>query len=338
MSKKSKNVIIILACMITLVCALVAILPGYHYSTKLNTTVTVKDGKVDPASARAGLPIGRSGKYVFTADWWLENDPGFVTALSISDETGREVFSVSGQELMCDSVVMDLQAGIYTCEFEFLADAASYAAYCQAHFPEEDIADFDDSFVKDGTWDMVYSIEAGPAYRSGYIIGIMAGILFGILFIALVAVLARKDTTAVSKYDERQIAMQGKAAKYAFYTMLVYSMAAAVILDLNLVPVISPAVLLFAGAMLGAGVMVTYALLKDAYFKMNESKRTWIIAFGIITVFNVFLGIISLARNEILADGILRISEVGNLLCGVLMAYILILCCVKNIIDRREEE
>ena len=338
MSKKAKSIIIILICMITLGCVMMAIVPNNHYSTKLNAMVTVQDGKAEPTSNRAGLNIGKSGHYTLHAEWWLGIDPGFVTALRIIDAAGEEIFSVTGVELTADSVEMDLEAGSYTCEYEFLADYDSYAEYCRTHFPEEEIGDFDDSFVKDGTWDMTYTVEANPSYRAGYMIGILCGIVFGILLIALVAALAKKDTTAVSKYDERQIAMQGKATKYAFYTMLVYSMLAAVVADLELFPLISPAVLLFAGTVLGAAVMVSYALWKDAYFKLNESKRTWVIAFGLIAVSNLFIGITNLVRGEITADGIIRFSEVGNLICAIFMVYLLILYFVKTALDKKEEE
>ncbi|MCR4960295.1 MAG: hypothetical protein K6A74_02495 [Lachnospiraceae bacterium] len=339
MSKKTKNIIAIVAAMLIVVSFIFIILPGHGYSAKIHNVIEVSDNGAEPSVFRTYLTLKEEGKYQISAKWWQEETPGFITALSVSDENGNEVFEVTGGSLTADSTIMELEKGKYEFKFTALGSLEAYNEYAEANFDDPDRGTVPADFFVSGVYEMDYEVSIEEAGGNYYIIGLGCGIVFGILIIALIITAAGKDDDGVKrKYDERQIAAQGTAFKYAFYTMLIYFMVLMIVFGTGVSLPVDNAMLVFIGLITGAVVFGTNSILNDAYFALNENRRFIIISFSFIAGSNLIIGVVRLICGMFLEDGKLTFRSSGNLFCAVFMLLLLTVMVIKGIRDKREED
>ncbi|MBP5298295.1 MAG: hypothetical protein J6Z09_04015 [Lachnospiraceae bacterium] len=226
--KRATKLKIIFAGLLTTVAAMFATIyladdQTYNLSRKL--AVTVEDGVAHPGNVSGGFDIKKAGKFGFKSEWgdWENYNPetqsGFITALTIKDPAGEVIFETTGESLKADSQILDLKEGPYTLEYVFLANQEDYDAFLLEHFGEksEEPADC----FKDGTWERNYTLVADESHPKAVVVGAFFGLIFGGFLAALLMVLGTRDDKSVPKYDERQIAEQGKAYKYGFFTALI---------------------------------------------------------------------------------------------------------------------
>ncbi len=116
----------------------------------------------------------------------------------------------------------------------------------------------------------------GKAYAIGLGIGVLAG-LAGYLIWWLAC--GRK---CGRKYDERQIAAQGRAAKAAFFTNLIYTAACIAVFTAMEAPSAVVQTALFLGLLLSVGVYAVVCILRDAYFNLSDSPRKTLILLGVL--------------------------------------------------------
>ena len=164
-----------------------------------------------------------------------------------------------------------------------------------------------------------------------FVIGIMAGVVA----IVLVMKAINKDGKSRTQYDERQLAVRGKAYMYGFYTALI---ACVVLLIMNGLEVGTEAlgktgyfIPIFAGTV----AQVTYSIFHDAYEGLNTNMSRLIVVMAMIGGLNFAVSIINLVRGELYKGGELQLSFL-NLLCGLLFVVIAVEMLVKRAMDKRE--
>ncbi len=337
MSKKSKKILVIVVALLAIITFLIVVAPTHDYSSKIHNVIEVKDSEAQPSVFQTNLTLKEDGKYQISADWWQDETPGFVTGLIVYDEAGTEVFSVTGGMLNADSSVMDLKKGKYAFKFTCLGSVEAYNEYARANFSDGEIADIPADFFKPGSYEMDYEVRIAEAMGNAYIIYLLCGVAVGLLLVALIIIASRKDEIGKKKYDERQIAAQGMAYKLAFYTMLVYYALLMILFGAGVSLPVDNALLVFFGIALSAAVFATYAIAKDAYFSLNENSRSMLIMFSLMAVANILLGVLRIVSGEFMEDGVVTFTSAGNLICGVMLAYILAVIVIKGITDKEED-
>ena len=341
MSKKNKKILVILLAVIAVFVTMIVLMPESGYSKKMTTVVKVENAKASPEYLRMVVEIKKSGNYILNPDW-LDNDkPGFLTGFSMADESGKIVYSIAGGLLKNDSAPVELAAGKYTCRFDYICSNEDFSAYASEHSayaaqsPVIGEIPVDSDWFADGTWEMVYSLNVFQANRFNDIISISCGVILGLLLVALIVTISRDENATVQKYDERQVAEQGKAYKYGFYAMVAYLTILAILSDV-LSKYAEIKLLIFIGILVGGAVTVTYSILHDAYFRLDESRRFYIIFFAIISAFNIGLGIIQITKGQAFEEGVLTFTGGMNLICGIFILYVMIVLLIKKLHDREE--
>lgn len=170
-----------------------------------------------------------------------------------------------------------------------------------------------------------------------YLIGLLAGLAIGGILLALIFKVTKKDGSMKCKYDERQQIIRGKGFKYAFFTLVFYNFLAAVISGAMEKQYIKSEVLMIAGILIGVLVYASYCIWNEGYFSINENPKRVMIAFAIIAVINIGLGISNILHHRVFENGVLTIHCL-NLLCAMMMVMIFLVLAVKYICKQREEE
>lgn len=169
-------------------------------------------------------------------------------------------------------------------------------------------------------------------------IAYVLGVLCGMACVALVCLIAKRVCRGRcllnGVYDERQRAVQGRAYKYAFFTlmgMLMLGGLADVIFEIEMVNLFEFGMLCLWPALC---VFATYCIVKDAYISLSARRATFIAFFSAIGLVNLAIGIISgVTGRGFMTDGRLDI-EIINLCTGVACAYLSVLMCIKALSDR----
>ena len=337
MSKKSKSLIAIIAAIIAVLSVMILISPKNNYSATLQSVVQVANGEATLSPACTSIQVAKDGTYVIAANWGWEEDPGFITAFTVTDEAGNVVFEVTGDAVTCDSIPMELQKGEYLCSFEAICSTESYFSYTEDHFEDSETGDLDESIFQDGIWNMNYSVEIGQYTAYAYPMGLLCGLIIGFLLVAFVITASRKENAPVRKYDERQLIEQGKSCKYGFITMIAYYLLLMLLLEIGVQIPAEITLLIFVGFLFGATVEITYSIWKDAYFRADESKIFMIGLFTFLTVLNLCIGAINIANGRIFVENTMIFSSSANPVCGIFTLYILILLLIKYRRDKQED-
>lgn len=191
-----------------------------------------------------------------------------------------------------------------------------------------------------------------------YCIGIIVGIIAGLASVALLAAIAKKLGGKISmrrsrkckEYDERQLVVRSKAYKFAFFTLMIYTVLVQFINDIFEVSLLSS----FGGAWIGVCISITvfvvYCVVNDAYISLNENKRGILILFGGIALLNLVIslsGVLSkeidfLDEVQIMKDGVLTTHsvisiETANLSCAIMFIIICVAIVIKAFVEEREE-
>ena len=337
MSKKSKRILAIIVALLAAVSCMFYFMPKHSYSSKIHNVVEVTDTGAEPSVFRTYLTIKEDGQYQIRANWWQEEMPGFITGLVVSDDGGKEIFSVTGGLLRADSNVMELKKGKYEFKFIILGSVEAYDQYVKENFDDSEMQPLPSDFFIPGVYEMDYAVmieEAGGNYQ---LIGYGCGVVIGLLLSALVIVAISKGGEAKRKYDERQIAAQGKAFKLAFFTMIVYDMLLLLLLGAEIPVPADNAFLVFFGLLLSVAVFAIYSVLNDAYIALNESRRLIIGWFSVIALLNLVISAILITRGSFLLDGKLTLINSANLFCGAFIILFLAVLVIKGVRDKEED-
>ena len=172
---------------------------------------------------------------------------------------------------------------------------------------------------------------------AAYIAGVAVGVLVGVLLIFVFLKMTKTDGRMKCEYDERQMRARGNGFKYGFFTMLICNLILAFAVMEESFLRMDRSVLMILSIMIGVIVYVSYCIWNDAYFSLNENRRKVLIAFVIIGVFNLVLGIGNLYSGDAFTDGVLNFHSV-NLFCGILFLMIFAVLLAKHFMKTEEED
>lgn len=307
--------------------------PEYS-SASIEETIEVKEGECTSSGESFDFSITKAGKYIINLDWWQDNKPGFVTGAYVNDANGKEVCCVTGNMGTWDMVPMELEAGNYKVNLSFITKEDEYYSFLNAHNFDE-IVNFGFK-PTDGSYDMTYTVSVRPVNNWPKLLGIMCGLIVG-LFIAMIVVVVTKNGEDLElKYDERQMLARGKAFKAGFITILIY-IGVGMLMEISEVSLpVDKLMELAVGGLLGICVFLGVAIWENAYYALNENGRKITIAFTIIGLANIILGILSIIGGELFVDGVLQGFRCINLLCGLIFVYIAVVTGLRVRADKKE--
>ncbi|MBR6004413.1 MAG: hypothetical protein IK068_06810 [Lachnospiraceae bacterium] len=342
MSKKVRKLIALSIALIMAIAAVFALSSSRENGSGFENEFDIVDSKVVPE--HEAMPGG--GEFRADEDTWgyyhvsvsSDKDSGCIVGFCVKDSEGNQVFCITGGEFDADSVMINFKAGeTYTEEFVILPSVEAYEEYTRAHFDDAETCEANASWFKDGHYKVKYSVTVRERIKYARQISLVFGVFIGLLLVAIAATAAKKEEVTIT-YDERQIAMQGKAYKYAFYSMLIYYGLWMLFEAFSVTIPVSKTLLIFLGIVVGLITMLTISVMKDAYFKLNENKTQFVIFFVFMAVFNLAIGVMHIVRGDFIEEGVVTATGSINLLCGILMVYLLLVIFIKKVKDKREEE
>ena len=171
------------------------------------------------------------------------------------------------------------------------------------------------------------------AYNSGVAIGIMFGLVLCIFIFRAI----NKDKHLMTKYDEMQEKVRGKAYCYAFWTICAFEAMMCVFHTEDSVLPFNNMVIHFIPLMAGILVQIGYCVWNDAYVGLNTNMKRFAIFAVVISLVNFAVAFGAYKSGSLFTDGKLQ-SPFINLLCGFLFIFVAVLGMIKHLAGAREEE
>lgn len=160
-------------------------------------------------------------------------------------------------------------------------------------------------------------------------------IIFSFTFCLLIALVLSKRKKSHVIYDERQTAIRGIAYKYATFTGVLSGLAAAFLLDLNLLPM-DGSFAVMTVSLLMITVYIIYMVMKGAYFGVRGTWKKWTALIFLVGLCNLITGAGHIYENR-LTDGKLTIVN-SNLLIGTLFILIVAAVLIQKGRERRDDD
>ncbi|MDO4975962.1 MAG: hypothetical protein Q4E53_01755 [Eubacteriales bacterium] len=170
-----------------------------------------------------------------------------------------------------------------------------------------------------------------------YLLGLFVGLFVGFLLIFSALKFTRTDRKRKLKYDERQIAAQGKAYKYGFFATLFANVLYGIAESSTNYLLMDPMAAMTICICIGVFVYAANGIWNDAYFALNERPKSIVIIFLAITVINLLPAINNIRHGKMIVNGTLQ-SSCCNLACGLLILAVLLVIAVKHMMMKREED
>lgn len=165
--------------------------------------------------------------------------------------------------------------------------------------------------------------------------GVICGVLVGLVLVVIILKWVRGDGSKKCKFDERQELVRGTSFKYGFFALIIYNGAYILAsMALEKLP-FDTATGMFFGICIGVMVFAAYGIWHDGYLALNEKPARVMIAFTLIGIVNLALGIRSFVAGDAFVDGQLTFRSI-NLFCGLLFVFIGVVYLLKWIKDVRE--
>lgn len=302
----------------------------YNY----NGPVEIADGKYTGPAIGVDFTIKRKGKYVVSAKWWPEEEPGYITGLQIKN--GDEVISwMTGNMVNAEFVPKEFEPGKYRAEFVILTDDKAYRDF---------VADYDGGYetsgdvfegYRDGVFDVTYSLQVEMS-RSHQTITFLAGCtVYGLLMGLLIFSLCYKGSRP--EYDERQKLVIGNGYKYAFYTLFALMLIYSLLSYSGMSDFMSPAIFCEAAIIVGVAVFAIYTTVYDGYFAVNVMSGRMTGIFAVLFLLLLAASVINIVKGHIYAKGRFEIGIIFVLLT-VVVGILLTLFFVKRKTATGEEE
>lgn len=170
---------------------------------------------------------------------------------------------------------------------------------------------------------------------TSYIVGFFCGIAAVALLSLIVSKFVKKKTGRARKFDERQVTAQGRAYKWAYFTMILYCFIYGALCSFDLIWC-ETLVGVFIGIMLSISVLVVICIFEDAYFYVNESSMFYIWLFALLGVVNILFGVWHMVDGDFVENGVLGTNSI-NFITGVMVLVVDAALITKRVMDRRSE-
>ncbi len=335
LSKKSKLGVLAVVLAVVLLASAICLgtLSGEYVN--LRQMIVAEDGQCAVLPVTAELEVEKEGRYVFDGGWSTDKD-GFITGLYVTASDGSEPFAMTADSCDFRSERIELPAGICTVTLEFLTNALQAEEFCRVHNLPEVSSISDYTFAKDGTWTVDYEVGITVNPVAPYALGLIFGGIIGCIIAAIVLFITRNGESAKCEFDERQEAIRGTGYKYGFVTLVSY-MVLWMIFDLFEVELPFTRVIgSFIGIIIAFAVAITYWIINDAYFSLNDNKPRLMIAFSLISVANIIIGVINAIEGRCVENGKLTIGSL-NIICSILLLYVFVVILIRQRLAAKED-
>lgn len=170
---------------------------------------------------------------------------------------------------------------------------------------------------------------------AAYIAGIVCGVLVVALVCWLISHINKKTGVKKREYDERQQAIRDKGFRFAYLSLLGYMAVLAILYHLDIVSGNLSGWLLI-GVILSLLVHIVYSIYMDAYFRVSDSPKSYIILFAVLGAINIVFGVLKRMNGEV--EGAFPAYGDLNLIIGVMLLITLVNILIKLAIDKRSED
>ena len=311
--------------------------------------ISLQGGTADSTVILHTLPIPKAGDYRFSIRWQVDH-PGFLAGFVIKAPDGQVLFSSTADCCECESELFSLVPADYRLEIHILTDPDALLQFINAYIDPDLIAlaltranpsygsgsaAVNPDMFRNGSWEADFRITAGK-HDYSMIAAMFLGALIGLSATALLLTLSKNGTDFKCKYDERQELLQGRAFKYAFYTLLIYLVFPIFFAIGDIRIPAEQSVVLSVGMVFSISVFAVYSIWKEAYFSLNENKTKLLLSFSFFILFNLIIGLWSASSGELIENGILTYRCI-NLLFAIWGICLLIEIFVKQILSKKEE-
>ena len=283
---------------------------------------TIKNGEYVGDPSRIQFGIDKSGKYEFTIEVNCDECPGFVTAVILKDADNNVVFWDTGAYFTVSGRQLELNEGLYTVDFEIIPGEKELNEFINALDSSAEVTPFEEA--RDGEWEVqrIYRVE-------GKYINVKLFLLLAFLTgLALAGSLVALMTDGNKQiYDERQKINQGKAYKYAFFTILIYVLVLWLlrIMEFNL-PVRDEVALLI-GVIAALVVFVEYSIFKDCYLAINTKKVILLVSFGVLDAISVLMCVLNIFFPSKFAY--------MTVIIAIFMTVVMVSVIIKLLVEKR---
>lgn len=172
--------------------------------------------------------------------------------------------------------------------------------------------------------------------NSAVLAGEFTGLLIGLLIGAVVIIFANKNHKIKTNYDERQEMIRNKGFKYAFFALFGGNL---LIFILNVADVELPLesyTVQFTLVALALVVYVTYAIMKDGYFGLNNNVASYQLIFAVLAILFIVYAVIFIQDKGLVENGKVGISGVW-IINAFLMIWISVVIAIKQLKERKDE-
>lgn len=161
----------------------------------------------------------------------------------------------------------------------------------------------------------------------GRTLGLVTGLALGILIALVILKLTKTNGKIKCEYDERQALIRGKGYKLSFFILLFYMVLYGLTTVMEIRIPADNFVVMMVGVCLSVSAQVIYCTWNEAYVSLNENPRKLIIAFVLIALVNIAMGVSSIIEGKVIVDGILTfhcINLVAGIMCLLVIAFIIL--------------
>lgn len=161
------------------------------------------------------------------------------------------------------------------------------------------------------------------------------GILAGVMIAAWALSRKSRKTT---EYDEMQLKIRAKGYQIGFYTALLLQMVMILLLELDVLTMVTPGFAAFAVLMISVVVFAIYCILHDAFIAVRGKTRSYIWIFSLVILADGFTTVRHLTDGGLTDGGKLTFSAGSSALVCLGFLAVLITLIVKTVRDGKEAE
>ena len=155
------------------------------------------------------------------------------------------------------------------------------------------------------------------------------GIMVGIMIAAWA--LTRKKMKKETEYDEMQLKIRTNGYQIAFFTALGLQLVLILLLEANLLTVVTPGFAAFAALLLSVTVFAVYCIMHDAFLAVDGHPGIYIGIFGMVIAAEAIITIRNLINGTLLENGKLTIGSGMPLVMLVCFLVILVTLIAKTV-------
>jgi hypothetical protein len=159
-------------------------------------------------------------------------------------------------------------------------------------------------------------------------LGMLAGIFTGLAAVAIYYTIQRRRGRGKDEYDERQLALRGRAFQCAFFLLIFYLFVNSVVCA-SVGEWAENGVDALLGVFLSIGVFIINCIRTDAYLALRQKVQYYQRIFALVVAVDAFSGYMNIKDEGILTNGLVNINALIPA-CGVVFFAALIALTVHS--------